>query len=78
VEQTQALARGQRPRAEEDKKQKQVEAKAKCGAQIDEMIHEKQVRQLCAIHSVNNLLQLSSDLVFDCADGGRCDQQQRQ
>lgn len=25
------------------------------------MIHEKQVRQLCAIHSVNNLLQLPSD-----------------
>ena len=31
------------------------------------MIHEKQNRQFCAIHSVNNLLQLSEDY-SDCAD----------
>lgn len=30
------------------------------------MIHEKQVRQFCAIHCVNNLLQLSKD--SDCID----------
>mmetsp|Transcript_1023 Transcript_1023/g.1779 ORF Transcript_1023/g.1779 Transcript_1023/m.1779 type:complete len:338 (+) Transcript_1023:47-1060(+) len=46
------------------------------------MIHEKQIRQLCAIHSVNNLLQLPSDFGLyeysdddndcDCdADSGR-------
>ena len=32
------------------------------------MIHEKQVRQLCAIHCVNNLLQLSKD--SDCESEG--------
>ena len=31
------------------------------------MIHEKQVRQLCAVHTVNNLLQIPSD--FDWCDG---------
>lgn len=36
------------------------------------MIHEKQVRQLCAIHTVNNLLQLPSDLDYDTY-GGECD-----
>ena len=29
------------------------------------MIHEEQVRQLCAIHTVNNLLQLPADLDYD-------------
>lgn len=29
------------------------------------MIHEQQVRQLCAIHAVNNLLQLPSNLDYD-------------
>jgi hypothetical protein len=36
------------------------------------MLHEKQTRQLCAVHTVNNLLQLPSgsgcDGSFDCAD----------
>ncbi|KAL3764466.1 hypothetical protein ACHAW5_000130 [Stephanodiscus triporus] len=35
------------------------------------MIHEKQVRQLCAIHTVNNLLQLPSDLDYDTYGGER-------
>ena len=29
------------------------------------IIHEQQVRQHCAIHAVNNLLQLPSTLVYD-------------
>ena len=32
------------------------------------MIHEEQVRQLCAIHTVNNLLQLPADLDYDSCD----------
>lgn len=32
------------------------------------MIHEKQIRQLCAIHAVNNLLQLPHDFVGACCD----------
>ncbi len=30
------------------------------------MIHEKQIRQLCAIHAVNNLLQIEPDIGFCC------------
>ncbi|KAL9182574.1 hypothetical protein ACHAXT_013226 [Thalassiosira profunda] len=33
------------------------------------MIHDKQVRQLCAVHSVNNLLQLPHDSGVDDEDG---------
>jgi len=33
------------------------------------MIHEQQVRQLCAIHAVNNLLQLPPDLDYDSLRG---------
>lgn len=32
------------------------------------MIHEEQVRQLCAIHTVNNLLQLPADLGYDSCE----------
>ena len=44
------------------------------------MIHEKQVRQLCAVHTVNNLLQIPSDIDYCCdrdRDGCRhdCDQE---
>ena len=35
---------------------------------LTEMIHEKQIRQLCAIHSVNNLLQIPPDLIVDDGD----------
>ncbi len=45
------------------------------------MIHEEQVRQLCAIHTVNNLLQLPSDLDYDyshrCGGGERADRDQK-
>ncbi len=41
------------------------------------MIHERQVRQLCAIHAVNNLLQLPSNLDYDSLyeedERGGCD-----
>jgi len=32
------------------------------------MIHEEQIRQLCAIHTVNNLLQLPADLGYDSCE----------
>ena len=41
------------------------------------MIHEEQVRQLCAIHTVNNLLQLPSDLDYDSYRGGERDRDQK-
>ena len=41
------------------------------------MIHEEQLRQLCAIHTVNNLLQLPSDLDYDSYSEGERDRYQQ-